>query len=480
MGKGVLLEAEGRQGIVLTPEGEFKRVRLLEAAAVGEEVTYAELSSGRGRWWWYVAAAAVFLVALLPLSLRRAAVGPVVALVAVDINPSAEFDIDAAGRVAAGRGRNDQGRELLEAAGGVRGRPIEDVVAQVTELAVQRGYLQVQDAEAAVVVTVAPAAAAPGLAPSAEQALEERLQSAARTVVEEKHGGQAQVHAVGATAEDRAAAERLGVPLGKYLAYEALRSLEPGLRLTPEQIRDLKLGQVRHLIREGGTERILERLHDQQEQKGKGPGRGGRPEEGPGKGKGGRRGEGPAPATAGGPGQGQGVLRTLGEWLQVIPGRDGEPRERAGQVEQERVREQEKGADREADRNRDRDREQDRDKKDREQDGNKDREQERGTDRDQDRGKEMGKGSGAAKGRGTETEKGPDRGTDQGKGPAADRSKEGGGDRQKEGEREQERAREQEKDAERERAKDTDRHPGRGETKGSGGRSDEKKDGHRP
>ena len=39
MGKGILLELEGRTGIVLTPEGEFRRVPLPAGdPAVGDEI----------------------------------------------------------------------------------------------------------------------------------------------------------------------------------------------------------------------------------------------------------------------------------------------------------------------------------------------------------------------------------------------------------------------------------------------------------
>ncbi|WP_123041709.1 anti-sigma factor domain-containing protein [Cohnella candidum] len=133
MNRGTVMEKKGGTAVLLTPDGQFVRVKASRDAAVGEEIPWTEAdrvagqsaSTGRRRRWIsagaFAAALLLFVVALV--SFRTP---PVVAYVSMDINPSIELGLDAKERVRELRALNEDAAVIVD---GVKykGKPVEDV-----------------------------------------------------------------------------------------------------------------------------------------------------------------------------------------------------------------------------------------------------------------------------------------------------------------------------------------------------------------
>ncbi|MCG0238504.1 MAG: anti-sigma factor domain-containing protein [Firmicutes bacterium] len=280
MGKGILLERDGRYGVVLTPQGEFRRVRLPPGAAVGEEVEFRDEAAATGRAWWiWAAAAAVLALAILAGPAVWRGFGPVaVATISVDINPSAEFDVDREDRVLAARPLNDDAAAIL-ADLAWRRQPADEVVARFVAEAARRGKLAVGDPQSAVVIAVAPVAAPKAEVPPEEvDQLKERLEAAAARVVppaSEPDGGApgAQLVVLAAPETEVEAARAEGLSLGRHLLYAAVREERPDLPLTPAETRQRPVGELVQLLARPGEgpgkalERLEERLRKREKEK---------------------------------------------------------------------------------------------------------------------------------------------------------------------------------------------------------------------
>lgn len=269
MGRGVLLERQGRRGIVLTPEGVFRQVRLDRACEVGQEIDFPDRERAPVARWALAAAvvaAAVLLPFLKPLFLPP----PAVALVSVDINPSVELWVTAQARVRTARALNADGERLLGTVR-FRGRPVQEVVADLTAGAYRLGYLHAGASQETVLITIAPAEGAsvpPGQVEDLHEAVYRAAESAVRT-----HRGAARVQTLQATEAERAAAEKLGVSPGRYLLYEELQAERPGTRLEPGAIQRLRPSDVSKALGADTVADLLERIRERQEEKGVFPGR---------------------------------------------------------------------------------------------------------------------------------------------------------------------------------------------------------------
>ena len=129
MQKGILLEVEGRTGIVLTPSGEFRRVPLPAGhPAVGDEIPVPEAGAWHSffSWTWVAAAAAVLLMLLVPTGYWHWTLAQPAALVMIDINPSIQLTVNGRRQVVAAEGLNLDGREVLDAIQWRR-QPVEQV-----------------------------------------------------------------------------------------------------------------------------------------------------------------------------------------------------------------------------------------------------------------------------------------------------------------------------------------------------------------
>lgn len=286
---GLIMEIEGRHAVVLTPEGEFRRVRLDRSdRQVGEEIPLVAGVS-RLRSWPYLghsvalatAAAALLLAMIVPRTFIRPETGPgsrveppagpaaaaepvpaapaettpvapvpavaaaILAYVSVDINPSVELGVGTGGVVVSADALND------DAAGIVadlvyRDRPVDDVITDITRLALALGFIT---AEKENVVVIAAVPAQEGASVPAEVA--ERVVSArdkAREFLRSRRVA-GEVEAVSFNrAVLKAEAQELDMSVGRYLIY--LEVSRAGLAVEPE---DLRAGAIGRVLRERGV-----------------------------------------------------------------------------------------------------------------------------------------------------------------------------------------------------------------------------------
>ncbi|WP_042164144.1 anti-sigma factor domain-containing protein [Paenibacillus gorillae] len=108
MNRGVVMQVNGKQAVVMTADGRFVSIPLKEKVQIGEEILF-EANTGAGastaaaftkprrkRSYWYAGAAAAIILLMLPiLFFVQSENHPVVAYVSMDINPSIEIGVDA-------------------------------------------------------------------------------------------------------------------------------------------------------------------------------------------------------------------------------------------------------------------------------------------------------------------------------------------------------------------------------------------------
>jgi hypothetical protein len=166
--KGIVMEFEGDQAVVMTPEGEFVRIsRPNKSLRIGEEIRFPPESrreaarfgrrlSAHGRRIAYAAASvllvlAACLAALLGSYTRVAAA--TVAYVTLDFNPSVELGIDRHERVVTAEGLNEEGQLLLSHAE-VTGVTLAEAALRLVRQAIALQLLPVDgEGEGAILVT---------------------------------------------------------------------------------------------------------------------------------------------------------------------------------------------------------------------------------------------------------------------------------------------------------------------------------------
>ena len=248
MGKGVLLELEGGSAVVLTPQGEFKRVRVPSGTCeIGDEISYAEPRQAPVwmRWGMAAAAAAVMLVAA-PFGYQAWSLAQPVAVVTVDINPSLELTLNKRDEVLKAHALNADGAALLKGLD-VKRQAVDEVVAVVTAKAVEMQKLSVADASSTVVVAVAPAKQ--DLPKEQADRIRDKARDAATTEVRQQAKAQSvepktSVVGLEATAEERKAAEQKGLSIGRWLIIEEIVQAQPDLKV--EELQSKGPGKILH------------------------------------------------------------------------------------------------------------------------------------------------------------------------------------------------------------------------------------------
>ncbi len=170
--------------IVLTPDGEFLRAPAgREGWWPGQEVTWPDREP-RACLRPAVALACVLVLLLAGSGLVYRhwwGLGPAVAYVSVDINPSLELGVDARERVCSARAFNPDGERLL-AGLAYRHRNLGKTLSDLTIRAVEQGYLGA-DRPGAVLVAVVPTGTTAKVDPAR---LREEAVNAARLVLQQR------------------------------------------------------------------------------------------------------------------------------------------------------------------------------------------------------------------------------------------------------------------------------------------------------
>jgi hypothetical protein len=243
--QGIVLKIQGKTAIVLTPDGEFVRAPAdREGWWPGQEVTWPDRAR-RAFLRPAVALACALVLVLVGSGLAYRhwwALGPVVAYVSVDINPSLELGVDARERVCSARAFNPEGESLL-AGLTYRRRSLVQTLSDLTLRAVEQGYLDA-DRPGAVLVAVVPTGTTAGVDPAR---LREEAVNAARLVLRQR-GLNVEVKGWTADREVREEAGRFHMSAGRMALYLAAR--RAGAEVTLEQVRREPIARMLSLVEE--------------------------------------------------------------------------------------------------------------------------------------------------------------------------------------------------------------------------------------
>jgi len=247
VGKGILLEMAGRQAVVLTPQGEFRKVPVPGGNwDIGDEIEYAEVRQQPAwlRWGTAAAAAAVLFVGSF-VTWNQVSLAQPVAVITVDINPSLELTLNKIDQVLKAEPKNADGALVLQGVDYKR-KPLDEVLAAVTERAVEEHKLNPADEASAVLVGVAPATEKE-LSPAQAERVVEKAKAAVTNEVAKVASAQGQapktsVAVLTATGAERKQAEQEGLSVGKFMLMPEIQAVVPDV--TPEEIRQSGPGKV--------------------------------------------------------------------------------------------------------------------------------------------------------------------------------------------------------------------------------------------
>jgi len=258
--RGLVVARQGKEVIVLTPEGEWRTLHLTGSVPeVGEEVMLPPVKK-RPPWQAAMAVAAVILLLFLaPPLARRATVTPAprqpAYYINIDINPSIELAVDERERVLSARGLNDDGEKLL-AGVALKDEKAATAIEILTREAVRQGYY-LPDSQGAMVITVSPAASGGQEKLAAGVELGQKLTSQARNILQQARV-RAVVEAAAVQPEIRQHAEAAGLSPGKYGIL--LEALDAGLPVTAADLQRESVARV--LARfDSNWEQLLQKLH---------------------------------------------------------------------------------------------------------------------------------------------------------------------------------------------------------------------------
>ncbi|MGI5839973.1 MAG: anti-sigma-I factor RsgI family protein [bacterium] len=245
--RGLVVEEKGNEAIVLTPLGEFERVRLCRTATLGSEVFYGNgqvypaALSLRSRW--LPVAVCLLLALLIPVTLLSLPTASPYAIITVDINPSIELTVTADSTVLWAEALNDEGREIL-AKINLRQAKLAMWMRAIVEEAHSQSFLSEM-----VLITEAPAGPEKTSGEYGVSDLQEKARAAAEEVVRQRQIENCKVETVMVSSGVHKEAAESGLSDGKYAVY--LTAKQSGVEVV---ISDLKDGSISKALRAAGAE----------------------------------------------------------------------------------------------------------------------------------------------------------------------------------------------------------------------------------
>ncbi|PYI53038.1 anti-sigma factor domain-containing protein [Paenibacillus flagellatus] len=152
MFKGIVMEMTEADLVVLTPDGQFKKIpRMGRVCQVGEEVLFStppfRLKRPVLSAMFALTAAVLFCIVLFNgLGGNLEGVKPIVAYVTLDINPSVELGVDKDNEVQEARGLNEDGVELLQSLE-LTGRPLAAATEVLLNHVEQKGIFSQEEGD---------------------------------------------------------------------------------------------------------------------------------------------------------------------------------------------------------------------------------------------------------------------------------------------------------------------------------------------
>lgn len=236
MGKliGIVSKISGAKCIIITKDGEFRRVPLPSGPVrVGQEIQASSFEwSALTK---YALIAASLLIAVLGVTLyQSSAAATPVAYVSLDINPSLEIAVDKNKQVVDISAFNDDSLPLLNNLD-YQGKDVYTVLSMILQRAIELKYVA-PDRPNLVVSSVVE------VEPKEVSLLDTaRLQDAVATPLKGKPL-KASVVVYKAKKQDREAAKKASLSTGKYLFYEGER--KSGARITLEELKEQSIGTL--------------------------------------------------------------------------------------------------------------------------------------------------------------------------------------------------------------------------------------------
>jgi hypothetical protein len=238
--KGVVLELEGSEAIVLTDRGEFERVPMgRRKLDIGMEITLPSRRRsavfGSKRWTgWIASAAAVLFVAIAPLLSQVMQPSEVFAYVDISINPSIRLAVNEDKRVVAADPINNDGRRVLSEVQ-VVGEEMNAAVAHITEQAVEDGFISANRKNTIIL------ALTPAQGNSVALTWENKLKEAVTTALQDQQQVAAVETRIGSS-DLRLAATKQGLAVGDFMMLLAAK--EKNLQITVAEVKRDPIGNI--------------------------------------------------------------------------------------------------------------------------------------------------------------------------------------------------------------------------------------------
>jgi len=262
MGKGIIMETRGNKAVVLTPEGEFRKVPVSgKEYQIGQEIEF-RFNRTASFYKWGAIAAVLALVILIPFIFNFIQIGDrAYAYVQMDINPSVEFTINKYSKIIDTRGLNSEGQEMLEGSK-LKGKDLEYGIQYFTVKSYEMGYVNAENESHILITTV--------MESENNKSIEKEIEKKAANAVRETVQGKsitAKVSVLKASKEIKEEAEKNGLSSGKFLLL--LQAKKDGMDIDEEDVRELSItavlkkagGDIDKIIKEARkTEEEMEQL----------------------------------------------------------------------------------------------------------------------------------------------------------------------------------------------------------------------------
>jgi len=237
--RGTIMSLDKKTAVVLTPDGQFVRVRNITGYGIGDEIAFT-LPAGTFAWRRsLLAGVSAAALLLLFFSLWMFRTPPVVAYVTMDINPSVELGLDANEKVRKLRAVNEDAASIVDGLD-YRGKDLETVMLGLTNKLVETKILSQDDGEV-VIASVPVKSVTDDWEIQVIQRIK-RILSEAAAKRDPQETGKLEITSVSLPAELRDEAEANGVSSGKMAFWLAAES--QGHQLSLETVKNESMKKI--------------------------------------------------------------------------------------------------------------------------------------------------------------------------------------------------------------------------------------------